>query len=211
MISRPPHSPQDTLQGAISAKGNSLLDFWQWAYGDLCDDDVKGVFAEWLVHRLLGIDSRRRISWANSDVITPKGVRIEVKATSYWQSWKFLDERAIPYPEPLHDPATKESSLRFGGLRARDATSAGVTKTQAALKSNLYVFALQKEKDLEKWDAMNLSQWEFYVIRSEELALIAGNSVTVAKLRPNYGPLTAEEFAQRGRLLIEQIAKSMNT
>jgi hypothetical protein len=209
MIPQAIHSPHDTLQGANSPEGNSLLDFWKWAYGDLCDDDVKGVFAEWLVHRLLGIESRRRVSWANSDVITPEGVRIEVKASSYWQSWKFLDEKGLPYDKPLHTPVQNESSLRFGGLRARDATNASAAKSQPMLKSHLYVFVLNKEKDLSKWNAMDLSQWDFYIARAEDLAQIAGKSVTVAKLRPAYGPLSANQFVQRGKLLIEHVASEM--
>ena len=89
------NQPTDSLLGAASLKNTTLVDFWQWAFSDLCDDDLKGIFAEWLVHKLLGIESLRRVSWANSDVVTssPGRVRLEVKATSYWQSWKVIDQQ----------------------------------------------------------------------------------------------------------------------
>jgi hypothetical protein len=32
---------------------STLLDFWRWAFSDLCDDDIKGIFAEWMVITLL--------------------------------------------------------------------------------------------------------------------------------------------------------------
>lgn len=40
--------PQTTLNP-------TLLDFWCWAFSDLCDDDVKGIFAEWMVRALFGL------------------------------------------------------------------------------------------------------------------------------------------------------------
>ena len=94
---------QDRLFGADALPENgTVMEFWAWALGDLCDDDVKGWFAEWLVAKLLGIPTPRRVSWANSDLITPQGVRIEVKSSSYWQSWKLIDEFGHPLPEPTH-------------------------------------------------------------------------------------------------------------
>jgi hypothetical protein len=59
--------------GGVELTDASLLDFWRWAFSDLCDDDVKGIFAEWLVVKLMGIPQVRRVSWANSDLITPEG------------------------------------------------------------------------------------------------------------------------------------------
>ena len=199
------NKPTDTVIGSPCLGNLSLTDFWRWAFSDLCDDDIKGIFAEWLVHRLLGVRSSRRISWANSDVIT-SGVRIEVKATSYWQSWKVLDETGQPYSKSLYDVPTNDSAIRFGGLAARDALRVADQSKARELKSQIYVFAFQHEKDISRWNAMDLSQWEFYVIRAEELANIAGRNVALKKLRPRYGPLTADEFAQRANALIEEFA-----
>jgi len=61
----------------------TVLDFWQWAFSDLCDDDIKGWYAEWVVGNLLGIATVRRISWANSDLIADGGVRVEVKSSAH--------------------------------------------------------------------------------------------------------------------------------
>ncbi len=105
---RPTYQPSDRVIGAdVELQNASLLDFWKWAFSDLCDDDLKGIFAEWLVLKLLGIPAVRRVSWANSDIITLEGVRIEIKSTSYWQSWKLIDEVGSVRPMPLHPVSRK--------------------------------------------------------------------------------------------------------
>ena len=49
----------------------TVRDFWQWAFSDLCSNDIRGVFAEWLVAKLLNIDLRTmRDSWAHWDLVT---------------------------------------------------------------------------------------------------------------------------------------------
>jgi hypothetical protein len=201
----------DSLRGEnLQISEATLLDFWKWAFSDLCDDDLKGIFAEWLVHKLLGVSSIRRISWANSDLIISDKVTIEVKATSYWQSWKLIDGKGLPRPKPLYSVPLNDSKIRFAGLTARDATSVADMSTSRALKSQMYVMAFQHEKDIERWDAMDLSQWEFYVIQAEDLSKLGGRSVLLSKLRPKYGPLTAREFVSRATEIIAQLAREGN-
>ena len=70
-------------------------------------------------------------------------------------------------------------------------------KTERALKSDLYVFAFQHERDILRWNAMDLSQWEFYLLAAAELATLApGQTVSLAKLRSIQKPLTAAAFVQ---------------
>ncbi len=176
----------DTLLGPPSLQNVALVDFWRWAFSDLCDDDIKGIFAEWLVHKLLGVESSRRVSWANSDVVTAGLVTLEVKATSYWQSWKVINQHGQPYAKPLYEVPADDSKVRFGGLAARDSTRAADMSTSPVLKSQLYVCAFQHEKDITRWNAMDLSQWEFYILRAQELAQIGGGSVSVKALRTRY-------------------------
>src|SRR5437868_195791 len=85
--------PTSRLVGApASLETLTYADFLLWAFADPCNDALKGIFCEWLLTRLLGSSSVRRILWANSDLITASGVRIEVKASAYWQDWKLLNE-----------------------------------------------------------------------------------------------------------------------
>ena len=135
--------PSDSLSGTtLPVENSTLLDFWKWAFCDLCDDDIKGIFAEWIVVKLLRHEHPRRISWANSDLITKAGVRIEVKSTAFWQSYKLLDEYGMPRSVMI--PARDEKKLSFAGLRAGDA-SAEHPELENGFKSHLYVFALQRK------------------------------------------------------------------
>lgn len=208
-MARPTYKARNVLIGAgVTVQDSPLSDFWSWAFGDLCDDDVKGIFAEWMVLRLLGIPSTRRISWANSDIITQNGVRIEVKASSYWQSWKLLDESGKPRVPPLYYPiSSRRSGVTFAGLKARDAVTVPDPSTKATFKSDIYVFAFQHEEEPELWNAMDLSQWEFYVLPVKKLENLGWGSVPLKKLHSMQEPMDAPTFVAKARELIEKAAK----
>jgi hypothetical protein len=187
----------------------SLLEFWRWAFSDLCDDDVKGIFAEWLVIKLLNIPHLRRISWANSDMMTVEDVRIEVKSSAFWQSWKLVDELGAALVEPAK-PACEESKVRFSGLRARDAVTLARRSDTRAFKADVYVFAFQNERNPSRWNAMDLSQWEFYVCTRMVLASIAGDSVSLSNLRSKVGVSSADELATRVRGMIADVKDALS-
>lgn len=129
-----------------------LLGFWRWAYGDLRGNGVRGVLAEYLVGQALGVDmSTGRTEWAAWDLLTPEGVKVEVKTGAYIQSWT---APAKAYP------------VRYSGLLARswvEGTAGSYTDT-AEVRSDVYVFALQTCRDPDQYDALDLSQWEFRVL-----------------------------------------------
>ena len=47
----------------------TLLDFWRWAFSDICDDDIKGILAEWMMGTLLGCRSRMDDGYRGQTVI----------------------------------------------------------------------------------------------------------------------------------------------
>lgn len=51
------HSSTVSLENVI------VLDFWRWAFSNLQMNDVHGVFAEWIVAKLLNIPLSVRNSW----------------------------------------------------------------------------------------------------------------------------------------------------
>jgi hypothetical protein len=182
-----------------------MIDFWQWAFGDLCDDDIKGIFAEWMVGTLIGLPmtSSRRVSWANSDLITGNGLRIEVKATAYWQSWKLVNEDGSrkASPPPLN---VNPSKVRFSGLQARTSLTPAGQKDSRHFKSDVYVFCLQTQTDPANWDALQLANWEFYVLTKGELSSLGiGNSISLSTLRRSHPALTAGGLQDRIRPLLE--------
>jgi len=44
---------EDQLTGVDGLTNAGLTDFWRWAFSDLCEDYLKGIFAEWMVGVLL--------------------------------------------------------------------------------------------------------------------------------------------------------------
>jgi hypothetical protein len=193
-------SAEDEVLGCSEMSNSTVQEFWKWAFGDLCDDDVKGIFAEWIVHKLLGIATRRRISWANSDITTPGGTRIEVKSTSYWQSWKFLNEDGSFREEAMHTSLKDDKKIRFANLRSRGLVSQWSGKL--TYKSHFYIFAFQKESSIEAWNALNLGQWEFFLLSVQELEALNTNSVSLDTLRKKFKTLSASELAFHGRAAI---------
>ncbi|HET9767755.1 MAG TPA: hypothetical protein VFS60_12950 [Thermoanaerobaculia bacterium] len=176
--------------------------FWRWAYGDLCDDDVKAAYAEWLVALLLGLPQQRRNTGTRSDLITPGGVRLEVKSSAYWQSWKYVGEDgALQLPEVTNLSSPPATRVHFRGLRA--------------LHSDLYVFCMQTQLDLQKWDALDLAQWEFYLLERRQLEGIGvganRRSITLGTLRRMQSPLSAAQFQQAGMAVVHDLERVLPT
>jgi hypothetical protein len=191
-------NPSDiTFSGdAQTGQTASLLDFWRWAFSDLCDDDIKGIFAEWMVRVLLGLPltNGRRVSWADSDIILEDGKRIEVKASAVWQSWKLVNEdgtrKACPSPALLNP-----SQVRFAGLKARTAVAPMVSGDISRFKSDFYIFCFQSQTNPAIWDAWNLTQWEFYLMTRQELTdLKVNGAISLAALRNVRPPMSAARF-----------------
>ena len=198
--------PQIALNG-------TLLDFWRWAFGDLCDDDIKGIFAEWMVRVLLDLplSDCRRVSWADSDIILPDGTRIEVKASAVWQSWKLVNEDGTckPIPAPV---LLNPSKVRFAGLQARTAVRPTLATDSSGFKSDLYVFCFQSQSDPSGWDAWNLAQWEFYVMTRQELAdLKIGQTITLAALRKVRSAMSAAQFQSYAKSRMIPLRSSATT
>lgn len=145
-------NPSEIIFTGDPQLNGTLADFWRWAFSDLCDDDIKGIFAEWMVRMLLGLPlhDSRRVSWADSDIILPNGTRIEVKASAVWQSWKLVNEdgtrKSVVAPAVLN-PAR----VRFSGLQARTAVTPTAPDAVRQFKSDFYVFCFHSQTDLSGW------------------------------------------------------------
>lgn len=130
--------------------GFDLLDFWQWSVSDLVSNAARGVVAEYIVARALGIATDGiREGWAAFDLTTPSGVKVEVKSAAYVQSWH----------------QTKLSNITFMTRRTRawDADS-NVQSKESKRQADVYVFALLSHQDKQTIDPLNVGQWEFYIV-----------------------------------------------
>lgn len=132
-----------------------LLDFWQWSMSDLVNNATRGIFAEYIVARALGVSTNEtRDFWAPHDLVTPSGIKIEVKSASYVQCWA----------------QSRLSSISFGisPSHAWDYRTGG-WDDEYKRQADVYVFALLAHRDKTTIDPMNLDQWRFYVLSTAVL------------------------------------------
>ena len=64
-----------------------LVDYWQWSGSSLMDNTARGVLAEFLVGRALGLTGEPRREWEGYDLRLPCCKTIEVKSSARVQSW----------------------------------------------------------------------------------------------------------------------------
>ena len=146
-----------------------LLEFWQWSMSGLVDNTTRGVLAEFIVARAIGASTvGARDPWAAFDLMTPEGIKIEVKSSSYVQSWaqsRLSDIIFSIAPSYAWDPEIGDFEDEY--------------KKQA----EVYVFALLAHRDKSTVDPMDLNQWKFYVVPTAELNTHFGNQKQVALSR----------------------------
>jgi hypothetical protein len=148
-IETEPKSGAEPLHANGAALGVSLQRFWQWSGSDLISNSQRGVLAEFLVALALGVDGGVRREWDAYDLRTDSGIKVEVKASGYVQSWAQEKLSSVGF-----DIAPKLSW---------DA-STNISPTEAARPPDVYVFAVHAHIEQESIDPLNVTQWEFYVL-----------------------------------------------
>ncbi len=127
-----------------------LLNFWQWSTSDLVSNATRGVLAEYIVARALGLaETDVRDEWAPFDLATGSHIRGEVKSAAYVQSWRQNQLSNIVFRTPktrAWDPETN------------------ILSDDAKRQADVYVFALLAHREKESIDPLDLSQWRFYVL-----------------------------------------------
>ena len=134
--------------------GPTLLDFWSWAYSDLANNAGRGVLAEFLVGRALGAASTVRAGWDAFDVMTPSGLKLEVKSSSPWQSWFQKSPSLIQFGiRPTREWSSETNELAADARRQAD----------------IYIFAVLDSAVKTTLDPLNLDQWQFYLLPAKAL------------------------------------------
>ena len=174
----PSLSPGTVFRG--DPTGATVLDYWQWSASNLLDNAQRGVLAEFLVARALGVADEPREEWVGWDVSYPfksreDPVKIEVKSSAYAQSWHQDKAYSINYNIArrtwVWDPKTGKNEKLDSPQRASD----------------MYVFALLRRDDQKdrsnpnenKPDPLDLRHWEFHVLDRATLDLQVGNQKTI--------------------------------
>jgi hypothetical protein len=171
-------SGQETLHRGGQPLAPQVLAFWQWAASDLLGNTFRGWFAEFLVASDLGITGATRNGWEGFDLQTKDGVRIEVKASAYLQSWK---------QKRLSDPAFSVRPAKAWDPKTDTFTDA------PDRHSDVYVFCLLHHTDKATVDPLDVTQWTFFVLSTLAINKRLGprQSVTLRQLKA-LGPLEAQ-------------------
>jgi hypothetical protein len=168
----------------------NVLSFWQWSSSELLGNALRGVLAEFIIASAIDTLNSPREEWDTYDLETKNGLKIEVKSSSYLQSWK----------------QTEFSKIMFG-IKATGETQS--VNPERSRKSDIYIFCVLAHQDKNNVDPLNLSQWDFYILATKILneKVKAQKSITLSsllKLNPikiKYDCLKTE---------IERIEKAIN-
>jgi hypothetical protein len=173
--------------------GPRLVDFWRWADSDLLSNALRGRLAEYLVAIDIGVVPGVRTEWASYDLLSPGGVKVEVKSAAYVQGWH----------------QERPSRIVFGIAPTREwTTETGEYGDRKRRHADAYVFALLGTNEMADPDPLNVAHWQFYVADTKMLTKRLGEQKTLTlpsllRLGPaeaRFGEISvAIEEALRGR------------
>jgi hypothetical protein len=173
----PPSTDLNGSETFIGMDGTTVQDFWRFALGDLRMNNARGYLAEFLVGKALGIPDLRRVEWDPFDVLFGD-ITVEVKSSAFLQSW---DQKKI-------------SALTFSGLRGTRfhprAPGNGLDPLGKRYNAMVYVFCAHTQREHDKYDQLDVSQWEFYVVPRSTLAETGLQSVGIERVRKLAGGRT---------------------
>lgn len=168
----------------IDGTGAALRDFWAWGMSDLRTNTVRSLLAEFLVARAVGAASKPRVEWDAYDVLTPEGIRLEVKSGAYLQAWE----------------QSRLSTVVFGGLSARTWSPTDGYNTASSYNADAYVFAVLTATEHDNYDALDVAQWLFWVLPVHVVAGTGQRSMRLSRVEALAGAAVAyDALAQRIR------------
>lgn len=138
----------------LTGTNQTILDFWRWAHSDIACNAERGKLAEFIIKCATNSHSPFRAEWDAVDIITPEGIRIEVKSASYLQSWKCSTLSKIRFDIAPRKSWDSENNIYYDTIDRH---------------SDIYIFCLFASKDPTTADILDLSQWEFYILKTAVL------------------------------------------
>jgi hypothetical protein len=183
-----PLTGSERLEGSDLPLSATIHDFWSWAFSDLLQNSLRGVYGEWIVAQLLGIAAPAvRNPWGVYDLETPAGTSIEVKTCGFIQAWS-------------SEPSVK---LVFSGLKSQVWEQESNTyPNPPEYHAQYYVFCLNLAEKWEDFTPLSLNQWRFFLLSRSEVEAIGTKGISLSTLRKNkekYKEMTAVQFQEKAR------------
>lgn len=159
MLMTPLHKRPKTGDEQFSIDGKPigfrLKDFWQWSVSDLISNATRGRLAEFIVANALRIDLKEvRDEWRAYDLLTPEGIKVEVKSAAYVQSWNQKKPSVITFDTKASRYWDSETNIQ---------------SKESKRQADVYVFCLLKHADKSTINPLALEQWKFYVLSRRDL------------------------------------------
>ena len=146
-----------TGQESFTFNGKSLpentLSFWQWSSSELLGNALRGVLAEFIVASAIDVLEKPREEWNAYDLVTKQGLKIEIKSSSYLQSWR----------------QDRLSNIIFGIKPTLVWEDMNKRSQKPQRQADIYVFCVLSHKDKDTVNPLNLDQWDFYILGTEIL------------------------------------------
>jgi len=128
------------------------------------------VLAEFIVASAIDVLEKPREEWDAYDLVTKNGLKIEIKSSSYLQSW---EQSAL-------------SKIIFGIQPTTVWNNDNKRSSEAKRQADIYVFCVLSHKDKTTVNPLDLSQWDFYTLPT----------ATLNEKRPNQKTITLSSLLQ---------------
>lgn len=76
--------------------------------------------------------------------------------------------------------------------------------------ADIYVFCTQIEQDSERWNALDLNQWRFYLLTKSEMEQLNQKSLSLGVLARMCPEMTADEFQARAMAMVDATARVLS-
>jgi hypothetical protein len=123
--------------------------------------------AQFLVAKALGDIRLRDDGWGDFDVLTPEGIKVEVKSSGYLQSWS----------------QTTLSKIVFSGLKARPWDAMTGRGLAPQFRADVYVFAVHTCQEPANYDPLDYTAWEFYVLPAKTIRGLDQKTISLPRLK----------------------------
>lgn len=138
---------------------------------DILSNATRGVLAEFLVATAVNIDiTKVRDEWGAYDLVTPNGIKLEIKSAAYLQSW---EQKVL-------------SKISFSTKLARGWDAEIDKRSDTPMRhADVYVFCLLKHEDKQTVNPLDLNHRDFYILSTYELNNYkrSQHSITLNSLR----------------------------
>ena len=131
-----------------------VKDFWKYHYSALVNSS--GTISEFIVGRALGVEyAINNIYWAAYDIFY-RDKRIEVKSTAYAHTWNNND-------------VSKIRTFSIAPTRNSYWNAPKSPGEEWSRQSEVYVFCLNTNKDLDNINPLCIDDWLFYVVPTSKI------------------------------------------